>query len=151
MREQALYFISDGEHVKIGIAFDPVKRLAGLQTGSPRQLSLVGSWDMGEGVSAGSVERRLHSRLSHCKVGGEWFAVSEEELAGQFELAYKEAYGAQTVKISNDAPKPKIGRPRTGFNKKEYNRQFTADLRTIKRQGLNMTVKEWREKNERLD
>jgi hypothetical protein len=46
-------------------------------------------------------------------------------------------------------PKPKIGRPRTGFNKKEYNRQFTADLRTIKRLGLNCTVREWREKNEK--
>ena len=46
-------------------------------------------------------------------------------------------------------PKPKIGRPRTGFNKKEYNRQFTADLRTIKRLGLEMTVKEWRKTNEK--
>jgi hypothetical protein len=52
--------------------------------------------------------------------------------------------------VSQAAPvdtthKPKIGRPRTGFNKKEYNRQFTADLRTIKRLGLNCTVKEYRE------
>lgn len=55
--------------------------------------------------------------------------------------------GTQSLPVDTP-PKPKIGRPSTGFNKKEYNRQFTADLRTIKRQGLNMKVKEWREKND---
>lgn len=45
-------------------------------------------------------------------------------------------------------PKPKIGRPRTGFNKKEYNRQFTADLRTIRRLGLNVSVSEYRKQKE---
>src|SRR6478609_8725868 len=55
----------------------------------------------------------------------------------------------ETVQVSSPAPatnpppKPKIGRPRTGFNKKEYNRQFTADLRTIKRLGLNCTVAQY--------
>lgn len=47
-------------------------------------------------------------------------------------------------------PKPKMGRPRTGYIKAEYNRQYSADLRTIKRLGLNCTVKEWREKNGNL-
>lgn len=46
--------------------------------------------------------------------------------------------------VESTPPKPKIGRPRTGFNKKEYNRQFTADLRTIKRLGLNCTVAQYR-------
>lgn len=45
-------------------------------------------------------------------------------------------------------PKPKMGRPRTGYIKAEYNRQYSADQRTIKRLGLEMTVKEWREKND---
>jgi hypothetical protein len=59
----------------------------------------------------------------------------------------KTAKGEPPSAVQDTPPKPKIGRPRTGFNKKEYNRQFTADLRTIKRLGLNCTVKEWREKN----
>ncbi len=50
-------------------------------------------------------------------------------------------YQASPVDTS---PKPKIGRPRTGFNKKEYNRQFTADLRALRRLGLDCTVKEYR-------
>jgi len=42
-------------------------------------------------------------------------------------------------------PKPKMGRPRTGYIKAEYNRQYMADLRTIKRLGLSVTVKQYRE------
>ncbi len=44
-------------------------------------------------------------------------------------------------------PKPKMGRPRTGYIKAEYNRAYSADLRTIKRLGLEMTVAEWRKTN----
>lgn len=45
-----------------------------------------------------------------------------------------------------DTPqKPKMGRPRTGYIKAEYNRQYSADQRTIKRLGLSCGVKEWRE------
>lgn len=43
--------------------------------------------------------------------------------------------------------KAKRGRPKTDFDKAEYNRQYMRDLRTIKRQGLNITVKQWREKD----
>lgn len=56
----------------------------------------------------------------------------------------------RALPVSNQAspvdtpPKPKMGRPRTGYIKAEYNRQYSADQRTIKRLGLNCTVKEWR-------
>lgn len=42
-------------------------------------------------------------------------------------------------------PKPKMGRPRTGYIKAEYNRQYMADQRIIKRLGLSVTVKQYRE------
>lgn len=41
--------------------------------------------------------------------------------------------------------KAKRGRPKTDFDKAEYNRQFMRDLRTIKRLGLSVTVKQYRE------
>lgn len=44
-------------------------------------------------------------------------------------------------------PKPKKGRPKTDFDKEEYNRAYMRDLRTIKRLGLNMKVSEWRKQN----
>lgn len=46
-------------------------------------------------------------------------------------------------------PKPKMGRPRTGYIKAEYNRQYSADQRTIKRLGLNCTVAEFRKAKEK--
>ena len=51
--------------------------------------------------------------------------------------------GTQALPVDT-LPKPKMGRPRTGYIKAEYNRQYSADLRTIKRLGLEMTVTEWR-------
>lgn len=48
-----------------------------------------------------------------------------------------------------DTPsKAKRGRPKTDFDKAEYNRQFMRDLRTINRLGLSVTVAEWRKTNE---
>ncbi len=41
--------------------------------------------------------------------------------------------------------KAKRGRPKTDFNKEEYNRLYMRDLRTIKRLGLAVTVKQYRE------
>lgn len=42
----------------------------------------------------------------------------------------------------------KRGRPKTDFDKAEYNRQFMRDLRTIKRLGLSVTVAEYRKLKE---
>lgn len=47
-----------------------------------------------------------------------------------------------------DSSKPKMGRPRTGYIKAEYNRQYMADLRTIKRLGLSVTVAQYRKSKE---
>lgn len=58
--------------------------------------------------------------------------------------------GTQALPVDTP-PKPKMGRPRTGYIKAEYNRQYSSDQRTIKRLGLNCSVKEWREKNEQQE
>lgn len=42
-----VYFISDGEYVKIGKGF-PIQRMKGLQTGNPRELSLLFTIPVGE-------------------------------------------------------------------------------------------------------
>jgi len=59
------------------------------------------------------------------------------------EQSEKPGVATQQVKALH-LPKPKMGRPRTGYIKAEYNRQYSADLRTIKRLGLEITVAEWR-------
>lgn len=84
-------------------------------------------------------ENSLKSQLSKSgKIGRERAAPAEAQLKA----------GTQALPVDT-LPKPKMGRPRTGYIKAEYNRAYSADLRTIKRLGLNCSVKEWREKNER--
>lgn len=97
-----------------------------------------------------------HTKCKICgkehALGGcpEFIRVQDAKPAKSEPKATAKIEAEQMVQTHRPEPiphKPKIGRPRTGFNKKEYNRQFTADLRTIKRLGLNCTVAEFRRKN----
>lgn len=77
MREsQLVYFISNGNGaVKIGVAESPERRLAGLQTGSPFDLSL-------EATCSGGLEQEkaYHSLFSDHRLRGEWFAAHPDIL-----------------------------------------------------------------------
>lgn len=69
-----VYFISDGEYVKIGYTnSDPKDRLAGLQTGNARHLQIIHT--IPGNISK---EQALHQRFQHLKVRGEWFKFTEE-------------------------------------------------------------------------
>lgn len=67
---QFVYFVQEGDDgpVKIGTAIDPEQRLAGLQGGNPRQLTIrhiiPGDW---------TVENSLHLRFHESRLIGEWF------------------------------------------------------------------------------
>jgi hypothetical protein len=66
-----IYFISDGDRVKIGYtARNPHRRLKQLQTGSSRRLYLLAAMP---GTMAD--ERALHERFASLRVSGEWFAI----------------------------------------------------------------------------
>lgn len=55
--------------IKIGVAKDPMRRLASLQTGNPHKLRLLLVLPGGE-----SLERELHGRFAGARLpGGEWF------------------------------------------------------------------------------
>ncbi|MFF5853977.1 GIY-YIG nuclease family protein [[Kitasatospora] papulosa] len=57
------------ELVKIGHARNPQRRLAGLQTGQPAQLTLLWS-------QVGDYERALHRKFAAYRVRGEWFDLT---------------------------------------------------------------------------
>lgn len=59
--------------IKIGQAFKPDSRIAGLQTGSPHPITLLGA------VLEFS-ERELHERFKALEISGEWFSPSKELL-----------------------------------------------------------------------
>lgn len=85
MAEQMVYVIRAAEsgRIKIGIAANPLKRLAMLQTGSPEYLELLG-------VARGGrpLEIRLHAQLSRDRVHGEWF-----EYTGRVDFVISELLG----------------------------------------------------------
>lgn len=67
-----VYFITDGEYVKIGSTVDIVSRLNVLQTANARPLTLlkyVASKDRFE------TERNFHDIFSNFRVNGEWFNI----------------------------------------------------------------------------
>ncbi len=68
-----IYFITDGENVKIGKADNPEHRLQALQTGHPRKLHLIYAMegDLAE-------ERILHKRFALLNVDREWFKYDDE-------------------------------------------------------------------------
>ena len=63
-----VYFIHDGEHVKIGWSADPEQRMSSLSTGNPRPLRLLGAIRGSE-----SDEKNLHAALAPLRANGEWF------------------------------------------------------------------------------
>lgn len=67
----SVYFVqataADGV-IKIGRSNTPLRRIAGMQVGSPVALTLMA-------VEPGDAEheRHLHMRFAHCRASGEWF------------------------------------------------------------------------------
>jgi len=69
-----IYFISDGDHVKIGFTKrNPEERLAELQTANPKSLRLIH-------VTHGNSEKvqGIYQKFKHLRLKGEWFKLNEE-------------------------------------------------------------------------
>lgn len=70
-----VYFISDGENTKIGIAKNLIKRLEALQVGNPKKLKIVSFAPCATENSAREIEKYLHKSLDCCRLEGEWFKL----------------------------------------------------------------------------
>lgn len=80
-RTMHVYFIQCHDSIgliKIGKAANPMGRLAGLQTGSPHKLSLIGSVMFRDDQQAIAAERKIHRVFLHCRRRGEWFSQTTE-------------------------------------------------------------------------
>lgn len=76
-----LYLISDGMFVKIGVSTDPLARLAALQTGNPRELTLLDCWEVGTTFrEAAKVEAGVHAAFSEHQALNEWYRPIVVEL-----------------------------------------------------------------------
>jgi len=83
-----VYFISDGEYIKIGKAVDPYKRLAEIQTGNPRRLSVVSMIPCYSSSAAHELEHFLHNSFRSKRAVGEWFDIVEDNDAKRFQVIY---------------------------------------------------------------
>lgn len=64
---------TESRRLKIGVARDPLRRLATLQTGSPEPLRLLHTRHCETTRAAKSLERALHRRFEPFHIHGEWF------------------------------------------------------------------------------
>jgi len=67
-RRQFIYFISDGDAIKIGKSTDPERRMRSMQTGHPKRLWLIGTIS-----ESRMTEAQAHARFADHLVRGEWF------------------------------------------------------------------------------
>ena len=70
-----VYFVWDGEAIKIGFAMEPIKRLAGLRSSRSSELKMLGAI-----AAHRHMEKMLHHRFVHLKIRGEWFQPGEDLL-----------------------------------------------------------------------
>lgn len=75
-----VYFISDGEFVKIGVAASLPNRIRELQTGNPRKLFALYVIETDSQKDALKIESELHNLFSNVRCIGEWFDVNDEEI-----------------------------------------------------------------------
>lgn len=68
-----IYFIKQGDFVKIGVSRDIDNRIKALQTGSPDELELLAD-EYGDEIT----ERWLHELFSNQWHRGEWFRLDDE-------------------------------------------------------------------------
>lgn len=73
-----IYVFKCGPHYKIGFSKDPAKRRKQLATGSPLRVELVHRfWT----PFCRQIERRLHRKFKEKRGSGEWFTLSEADVA----------------------------------------------------------------------
>ena len=70
-----VYFISDGEFIKIGKADNIEVRLKQLQTSNAKQLFVIGYLPCRNSTSALRKETEMHNHFSKNKAMGEWYRI----------------------------------------------------------------------------
>ena len=70
-----VYFITDGDYIKIGVANNLENRLSALQTSNAKELKILFSIPMKDKESAYALELFLHNTYKSKNVRGEWFDI----------------------------------------------------------------------------
>jgi len=76
---QKLYLMSNGDFIKIGISKNPEKRANQIQTGNPKQVKVVKTWQTENPLET---EKAIHAKLFDNAARGEWFEMDKDSLNG---------------------------------------------------------------------
>lgn len=97
MSRSQLYLISEGVDgpIKIGRSVSAPNRLCTLQTGNPRQLSILATYWMRSDEVA-EAEKILHEELAKHSIIGEWFGFPEWFILGYM----PDFFGAHGFEVS---------------------------------------------------
>ena len=79
--ENYVYFMEDGEYIKIGVSTDPTSRLRQIQTGNPRPIGVWLAWGYCSAKNAFQTEAWLHARFADKQTIGEWFKLDKADRA----------------------------------------------------------------------
>lgn len=133
-----VYFLRDGQFIKIGMSRDPLARIKTLQSGNPRPIEIVHIWDCYEdcGLEAHTAERTLHLNLKDVRQCGEWFIYDGNDFSDLILAVSAQIEDMASMAISAAEPKPIAvkekrprGRPSTGFDKVAYQREYMRQRR----------------------
>ena len=69
------YFVTDGQFVKIGVSEGINRRMVEIQTGNPREISLIGLFELKTFHQALAAEHDLHKHFDKYHLRGEWFDI----------------------------------------------------------------------------
>lgn len=78
--EYCVYFITDGNYIKIGVAASIPSRVKQLQTGNPNRLSVLYLIDAKTQIEALRIEQKYHKFFEKKRKLGEWFDLKEKDL-----------------------------------------------------------------------
>lgn len=75
-----VYFITDGEYIKIGIAASLPNRVRQLQTGNARRLKALYVIPQKNQKESLNIERTMHEYFNGKRMNGEWFDIEEKDI-----------------------------------------------------------------------
>lgn len=75
-----VYFITDGEYVKVGITKSLPSRLHQLQIANPKKLTVMFVANAETREDARTIESMIHEEFAIFHSHGEWFGVTEDEI-----------------------------------------------------------------------
>lgn len=78
--EYCVYFITDGEYIKIGMAASLPNRVKQLQVGNARKLKVLYIIPANNQKEALGIEKMFHNYFKELNVSGEWFKLSEDKI-----------------------------------------------------------------------